>query len=107
MGWGGGGGREERKILFLFTFPLNILVHKLREGIRTHLTEEREVLAEAGGPDNGVHLGDMLRTREPHPAGHYLQKSKKKEERKNEKKERNKERKNNRLFSQHSTYIYS
>jgi hypothetical protein len=74
----GEGGREERKILFLFTFPLHILVHKLREGIKSHLTEEREVLAESGGPDNGVHLGYVLLTREPHPLGRNLQKQEEK-----------------------------
>jgi hypothetical protein len=71
---GGGGGREERKILFLFTFRPDILINTLRKGIKSHLTEKRKVLAEAGGPDNGVHLGDVLLTREPHPVGRNLQK---------------------------------
>jgi hypothetical protein len=50
----------------------------LKEEIRTHLTEKREVLAEAGGPDNSVHLGDVLLTREPHPVGRNLQKQEEK-----------------------------
>jgi hypothetical protein len=72
---GGGGGTEN---FVPFHLPPDILVYKLMEGTRTHLTEEREVLAESCGPDNGVHLGDVLLAREPHPAGRNLQKQEEK-----------------------------